>query len=223
MSLKPQDHLKTRSGVNGASYSRHDQSPCYVIQRGEHLSYAGEHHHHAYLLRSGCVISYVSFEDGKEEIVGLHRPGDILGAEALLGLKAPYSLRAADTANIQLIHFSRQQLEHCNELKEVKLAFQALHAEVLRLTEMLHIDRLPTEQRLARFISDFSTRQQEPVKEPLSIRLPISRRQLASHLGLAAETLSRSFTSLEKRGLIRTENHDISILDPAELRRFSLR
>jgi CRP/FNR family transcriptional regulator, anaerobic regulatory protein len=47
----------------------------------------------------------------------------------------------------------------------------------------------------------------------------MNRRDIANHLGLAHETISRSLRLLCDRGWLRVENRDIEILDPAGLRR----
>ena len=214
---------RARAAATASSAATRDHPACRVIQRGDHLCYAGECHEDAYRLRSGYLISYLSYEDGGEEIVGLHGPGDIVGAEALLGLAAPYSIRATDTAHVQLLPKARHVLEHAEGAEAIKLAFQAMHREVLRLTQLLHLDRLPAEQRLARFLVDFGARQCGGNRQTVDFRLPITRRELARYLGLAPETLSRTFNSLEGQGLIAADNHEVSILELDRLRQIATR
>ena len=50
----------------------------------------------------------------------------------------------------------------------------------------------------------------------------MTRRDIASHLGVAHETVSRSFTALADWGYIRVLNRDVEVLDPDGLRAFSL-
>jgi CRP/FNR family transcriptional regulator len=52
--------------------------------------------------------------------------------------------------------------------------------------------------------------------------LRMTRRDIASHLGVAHETVSRSFTALADWGYIRVLNRDVEVLDPDGLRAYSL-
>ena len=52
-----------------------------------------------------------------------------------------------------------------------------------------------------------------------TIALPMSRQDIADFLGLKKETVSRSFTHLDKEGFInRTTSHEIEVTDLAGLR-----
>lgn len=208
-------------GSSGTAAFVADQTPGRVIQRGDHLCRAGECHEDAYWLRCGYLVSYLSYEDGGEEIVGLHSPGDVVGAEALLGLPAPYSIRATDTAHVQQLPRVNNSAEHGDGSELIKLASEAMHSEVLRLTQLLHLDRMPAEQRLASFLLDFGLRAIGGKRESFDFRLPLTRRELARYLGLAPETLSRTFAALDAKGLVRADNHEISILRLTRLRQLA--
>ena len=53
-----------------------------------------------------------------------------------------------------------------------------------------------------------------------TLRLPMSREDLRSYLGVTIETLSRSFTYLENNGFIRVKNREIIFIDSSGLERF---
>ena len=75
------------------------------------------------------------------------------------------------------------------------------------------------EVRLARFLVWLSGRMAERGQSPHRLRLRMSRRDIASLLGVAHETVSRSFTALAELGLLRVDNREVEILDAAGLRR----
>jgi CRP/FNR family transcriptional regulator len=56
-------------------------------------------------------------------------------------------------------------------------------------------------------------------QSPQRLRLRMSRRDIANHLGLAHETISRSFRVLCDAGWLRVDNRDVDILDLAALQR----
>jgi CRP/FNR family transcriptional regulator len=78
--------------------------------------------------------------------------------------------------------------------------------------------------RLARFLVQLSARMAERGQSPRRLLLRMNRRDIANHLGLAHETISRAFRQLAERGWLRVDNRDIEILGPdglAGLKRFA--
>ena len=54
-------------------------------------------------------------------------------------------------------------------------------------------------------------------RDPLHLPLPMSRTDLANHLGLTLECLSRVLGSWKRAGVIETSREQINILKPLEL------
>jgi CRP/FNR family transcriptional regulator len=73
-------------------------------------------------------------------------------------------------------------------------------------------------ERLAIFLHSLSQRLERVRRDPNVFVLPMSRRDLASYLGLVVETVSRLFSRLSELGVIAVERKTIRILDPAKLR-----
>ena len=67
--------------------------------------------------------------------------------------------------------------------------------------------------RLARFVLLWSQRMAGCGQSPRRFHLRMSRRELASFLGLAHETVSRSFGMLVRWGVVRVDNREIEVLD----------
>jgi CRP/FNR family transcriptional regulator, anaerobic regulatory protein len=74
------------------------------------------------------------------------------------------------------------------------------------------------ETRLARFLMWMSGCMAERGQSPRRLYLRMSRRDIASLLGVAHETVSRSFTALAEWGYLRVVNREVEILDAAGLR-----
>jgi CRP/FNR family transcriptional regulator len=73
--------------------------------------------------------------------------------------------------------------------------------------------------RLARFLVQLSSRMAERGQSPRRLLLRMNRRDIASYLGLAHETISRSLRVLCESGCLRVADRDVEILDPQALRR----
>jgi len=188
-----------------------------ILSPDEHLFHAGELYEHAYLVRAGRLKSYRVFEDGEEQILGLHGPGDIVGFDALLGQPANHSVTAVDTSSVQVIMNPAAALEHGDDTGLARLMIEGLYRETLRLSQRLRMERHPSERRMAEFLLDFAERQRASGLDDQHLTLPISRRSLARYLGLAPETVSRTLSSFQARELIEVRNRKLAICDPAGL------
>ncbi|HYN59303.1 MAG TPA: helix-turn-helix domain-containing protein, partial [Rubrivivax sp.] len=78
------------------------------------------------------------------------------------------------------------------------------------------------EVRLARFLMQLSRRMAGCGQSPRRFHLRMSRRDIASYLGVAHETVSRSFSALVRWGLVTVDNREVEILDIPGLKSFAL-
>ena len=74
------------------------------------------------------------------------------------------------------------------------------------------------EQRIASFLLGVSSRYARVGLSPNRFHLPMTRGDIGEYLGLTVETVSRLFTSLQKKGLISVDNREIALLDKEQLR-----
>lgn len=96
---------------------------------------------------------------------------------------------------------------------------QALGRELTRAVQTAEMmSAVASEARLARFVLCMSARMAGTGQSPQRLRLRMARRDIASLLGLAHETVSRSFTQLSQHGCLRVDNREIEILDLQALR-----
>jgi CRP/FNR family transcriptional regulator len=73
--------------------------------------------------------------------------------------------------------------------------------------------------RLARFLVQLSARMAARGQSPCRLLLRMSRRDIANHLGVAHETISRSLRVLIDGGWLRVHDREIEILDLDGLKR----
>ncbi len=73
-------------------------------------------------------------------------------------------------------------------------------------------------ERIAGFLLNLSDRLQLRGVQGREFRLGMNRDDIASYLGVRSETVSRSFTELSRRRLIRVRAKRVQITKPAELR-----
>lgn len=197
---------------------RRSNLPRRILQAGEHLFQAGHPGSDAYVIRTGHLKSYRVYRDGEEQILGMHGPGDVLGFEALIGKPTSCSVVALEIASIEVIDVSALSLNPGSIPGPMGQLLEGMYRELQRSCRLLQMDRHPAERRLAEFLLDFSREERQRGKNPLDLMLPFNRRDLARFLGLAPETLSRTFTRYQEQGLLSVSNRQIHILDLDALR-----
>ncbi len=63
---------------------------------------------------------------------------------------------------------------------------------------------LPAEERVRRFLTEFAARR---AASGFTV-LPMPRRDIADHIGLTVETVSRAFSALKRKGMIEMRGCD---------------
>lgn len=172
-----------------------------------------------HVVRCGSLKCVRMLEDGYEQVTALTLPGDVLGFDGLHnGLHATTAVALELSTVYALPLASLQTLsEHCPGLDGVwQLALSRQLAHAVATAEML--TAVASDVRLARFILWMSARAQRLGWSARRLRLSMCRRDLASLLGVAHETVSRSFTTMADAGLLKVDNREIDILDVEQLR-----
>lgn len=134
---------------------------------------------------------YRLLADGRRQISAFHMAGEIFGFEAdgthhffaeAIGATGVRVLRLSSTAD----------LSH----KLLPLALQSL---VRAQEHLLVLGRQHAVERVAAFLVDMAERQ----GGLNHFELPMSRMDIADYLGLTIETVSRVFTKLKDKGIVR--------------------
>lgn len=150
-----------------------------------------------YRVEKGCIRLQLTSEDGHRQILAFCLPGDIFGLE--IGKRHFEAAEAATDS--QLSRFATAAIiEPPLDLVKVAAAFGAASNMTTRLfTHLAGLGRGSADERLMWFLNWLADRQ-GVADAGGGIRLPMNRRDIADFLGLAQETLSRTFARLEARG-----------------------
>lgn len=210
--------------LGGRSVRCEDEAACPPIpvlrlQPEAVLLHEGSRGHTLYVVRSGSFKCVRTLEDGYEQVLSFAQQGELLGSEALHAGTWRSSAIALEYATVYAIAASElHDLQHkCPPLEEA--IRQGLSRQLVRATEAAGMtSAVASEARLSRFLLWLSSRMAEAGQSPLRLRLRMSRRDIASLLGLAHETVSRSFTLLADSGCLHIDNREIEILDIEALR-----
>lgn len=189
-----------------------------LLRQGQVLYQIGEAHHAIYAIRSGSIKTSIIQHDGSELITGFYQPGEVVGLENLGHAVCTSRAEALEKTSLcvlptdQLTSLSRQLPELQQHI------FQLMSTEIRADHQRLHlIGARSVEARLASFLYGWVQRLQHRKLTGSSFRLPMARADLANHLGVAVETVSRSFSRLEQLGVLQVSGKAVHIHDSAQL------
>lgn len=179
--------------------------------RGQTIYSAGESSDGLYIVHKGRVKIYRLSESGKEQLVRILNPGDFTGELSLFS-NSVHDAYAEAMESVDLCVMNRVTFQDFL-LKYPAIALKVLAEFSKRLaqteTQSANIAMESTETRIAMYLAEQIEEQQNK-----NITLPMSRKDLASHLGTSPETVSRKLTDFEASGWIKqTTQRDIQIVD----------
>lgn len=171
---------------------------------GEEIFRQGDPADHVYRIQSGAVVTYRLLSDGRRQVTDFHVAGDFIGLEA--GVE--YSVTAEALGAVTAVAVRRGAL---SELAETNAALGrtlwqlSVRAWARSQDHALILGRHGACERVAAFLLAYADR----VGADGCVDLPMTRQDMADHLGLTIHTVSRTLSQLEAEGLIeaRTSRH----------------
>ena len=169
-----------------------------------------------YKVVSGAVRTFSVLRNGRRHIAGFHLGGDFFGLEA----NSRHALSAEAICNSKILVIKYNALSVLAEHdKDIARRLREMMGDELLRTQA-HVTLLikTSSERVADFLLEMADRSSETNE----IELPMSRQDIADHLGLTIETVSRTFTKFEDVAVIGLPNsRHVKLLDRAALERIS--
>ena len=215
--------LQLLGGTDMVPSAGHDiPVPVRRLHDGDSLFLEGALAEAIYFVRAGTFKIFCTGEDGYEQVLGFSGRGELLGFDAIgLGRYANQAV-ALEESSVYVVrlrdYFSMTPRNHVLDRAVFRAVSDALHQRG-ELAEMMAA--VAAEVRLARFLMQLSRRMAVNGLSPLRFHLRMSRRDIASYLGVAHETVSRCFTALVNLDLISVNNRSVDIIDMDGLKAFS--
>jgi CRP/FNR family nitrogen fixation transcriptional regulator len=170
-----------------------------VLRKGEQLFDEGDEAEFFYQVVSGAIRSYKLLSDGRRQIDAFHLRGDIFGLEA--GGEHRFSAEAVGDVSVVAYRRSRlQALIEDDPAFRDKVMTATLRNLARAQAHMLLLGRKTAEEKIATFLLDMAERIS---KDDEHFDLPMQRCDIADHLGLTIETVSRILSRFARSGLIR--------------------
>jgi CRP/FNR family transcriptional regulator len=180
--------------------------------RGDVLFAQGQPSSAVYSLDRGIVKISSSTADGREQIVGISTPGNLLvGLQSMSGDYYEYTAVAeTDVAACKIQH--RALLMAANTRGEVALRLIAsLNAQLAHSRKLMRV--MGHKSAMAKIASFISLIIPKAERSNRRFTLPFSRGEMASLLGLSEETVCRQMAEMKRRGILYAPRGNIEILD----------
>lgn len=169
---------------------------------GQTIFREGDPASRVFTVTRGNVKLYTLLPDGRRQVTGFVVPGGFLG----LGLEPEHVVSAEALDEVGLCAFPRNRFRDFVEARpgmERWLYSYAAHELGVAQEHVVSLGRKTAQERLASFFLHRLDRAGQDNPEARSFDLPMTRADIADHLGLTKETVSRVLARLRTYRLIR--------------------
>ncbi len=190
-----------------------------TYDEGTYLFFEGDPPTTLYLILEGHVALVRHSPEGRDIVLDVMRPGNMVGELAVFE-GVPYSASGKALDSVRAVTIPRSKFLHM--LNRYPRLAQAVIFDLTRrvrhlsdLVQSLVIDRV--EQRLARILLRLAKISGEHTDEGWLITLPLTRQDLADMAGTTVETAIRTLSRMRKENIVDTRRGRIIIRDPDKL------
>ncbi len=193
----------------------------YTIKKGEPIFEEGEVTNGIYCVKEGvCKLSKLS-DNGKDQIVKLVKPGELLGQRSMIS-DEPANLSAVALEDMEVCFIPRSEIMHfftqnnqfsmnvmktiCGDLKDAD-------------DHMVNMAQKTVRQRLAETL--IYLEETFGKNDDGTLRIQLSREELAGMIGTATESCIRLLSELNKSEYIELIGKKIKLLDKNKLKRLT--
>lgn len=185
-----------------------------MVERDREIYGQGEPAHYCWRVLCGCVRMVTLMEDGRRQVGEFLFAGDIFGLDDL----AIHEFAAEAVTDVKLRRYPRRMVEAVAE-SHVALAHR-LHTLTLNNLRAAHehmtlLGRKTAAEKLASFVLEMDRR--SPTPRPATLALPMSRSDIADHLGLTVETVCRVLAQLKREGVLGITRAGVELHDRRSL------
>ncbi len=181
------------------------------LQNGDHLFRVADDFTDIYAVRSGCFKTYVVDAAGREQVLGFHLAGELLGLDAIYQSVHVSNATALGTSSV-----CKLQYDEVTTLSQQmpELQNHMFHLLSRRISDLSAAAADHTaDERMAAFLLSLASRFKARGYSSKEFNLAMSRSDIANYLRLATETVSRVLARFQKKGLIKVDRKLVQLLD----------
>ena len=190
------------------------------FRRGAFIFTEGDSSDHVVFVLAGRVKVSSFTAEGKEVVLAVRGPGELLGEfSALDGEPRMASVSAVEAVEVLVLPADRFELflqDHA------RLAVMLLRSVIRKLREAerqrVEFGAYDAAGRVARRLVELVTRFGLETEQGVQITLALSQEELAGWTGSSREAVSKALRTFRDRGWIETKRRQIVVIDPQALR-----
>jgi CRP/FNR family transcriptional regulator len=190
------------------------------IARGMTLYRSGDRVESLYMVRSGCIKELDDTGGGHGSVINFSFPGEMLSLQCLgvpVSKTTGVAVEPSFICAVPLGAFS--QMCATSAAATIELTRLIAKAGAAARDSLTLIRDKEAHERVAGFLLNVCGRLQLRGARGRELRLGMNRDDIADYLGLRSETVSRCFSELARRQLIKVRAKRVEIVQMAELRR----
>jgi CRP-like cAMP-binding protein len=192
-------------------------------RKGAPVFLEGDRSDHVLVIVEGRVRVSVAAADGRDLVIAVRGPGELLGELAAIDRDEPRSASAFALEALVVQVVPAVDFEAFLE-SSPRAAIALLRTLTRRLREtsrtQMEFGSYDTVARVARRLDELATTHGEPGDDGIVIGLPLTQEELAGWIGASRESVARAMRVLRDRGVVTTSRRRIVVHDPAALRRY---
>jgi CRP-like cAMP-binding protein len=191
------------------------------FRRDTVIFFQGDASDSLHLILSGSVKVYQTSEQGRERILKILGPWEIVGELAMLDGQ-PRSATVAALDDTETLSISRRDFERLvAERPEILWRVVETLCEKLRHAsgEMVEMSFREVPYRLLRVLTQLCDQHGQATAEGCRIVLKLTSAELAGMVGTSREDVGRLLAQFQERGLVRLDRRQIVVPDPKVLAR----
>ena len=193
----------------------------YIIKKGEPIFEEGETTNGIFCIKDGvCKLTKLS-ANGKDQIVKLVKPGELLGQRSLIS-EEPTNLSAVALEDMEVCFIPKKEImEFFNENNQFSMNVMKTICGDLKDADdhMVSLAQKSVKERLAETLLHLEDTFGK--NEDGTLHIQLSREELAGMIGTATESCIRLLSEFNKTGLIELIGKKIAIVDRNKLKRMS--
>jgi CRP/FNR family transcriptional regulator len=218
-------HLCPVNALNASERERFGNATMHTerLNREQHLFWASDPLRFIYIIHSGSFKTYIENENGDIQMTAFHFQGDILGLNSMVEDVHTCSAVALETTNVCKIPLAELEKMMTQYPTLSRILMNRLSREIIVNQRMLFVlGMMNKDQKVADFLIRMSRERKQRGRSSIVLDLSMKRTDIAYHLGIAPETVSRIFRVFQDKGIISVKRREISIVDFEALKSLSL-
>lgn len=191
------------------------------LKRGESLFHEGDDGDRLYVVTDGKVKLSHTADDGRENLIAVLGPGEIIGELTLFDLGARSSTVTAIAATSLLSLSHKDMMEYLDSHPALAKSMLRELAKRLRNTNQQMADLVFSDVpgRVAKALLDLAERFGERTPEGIYVAHDLTQEELAHLVGASRETVNKSLADFTSRGWIRLEGRAVLLIQVQRLQR----